>query len=109
MVTETFLAVIKTHEIKTGKGRDSLTKDEIMQDPYLREKWINFVDEANVILAKSFVFLSEESYTNFKNIFEKQTESDFAHTRLNLLDAMRKSVHPDTKLKAIEDSKNIAY
>lgn len=107
LVTETFLAEIKRHELKTNSGPDSLTKDKIMGNDDLREKFLNFIDKANVILAKSFVFLSEESYTNFKNVFEKQT--DFAHIRINLLDAMRKSVYPNTKLKAIKDSKNISY
>lgn len=107
LITEEFLAKIKRHELSSGGGRDSLTKEVMMTNDTLREKFLDFIDNANIILAKTFVFLSEDSYTNFKNVFEK--EKDFAHIRINLLDAMRKSIYPDTKLKALEDSKNLNY
>lgn len=104
---EGFLAVIKRHETASESGKNSLTREKIMGDERLKESWLSFVDSANIVLSKAFVFLKDKNYESFKNAFE--ANQDFAHIRLNLLDAMRESIYHGTQIKAANDSKNIDY
>ena len=78
-----------------------------MDNKELKNKFLKFIDSTNVFLAKAFVFLDEENYISLKDAIN--IEDNFAHIRLNLLDAMRKSIHAGTKLKAGQDSRNLNY
>ena len=106
-VIEDFLAAVKKYETKTG-GKDTLTKEMLAGDENLREKYIKFIDSTNIILARAFVFLGEEKYETLKKAIDDE-KSDFPHFRINLLDAMRKSIHPSTKMQGEKDSKNFPY
>lgn len=102
-----FLAIMKEYEFNAGSAKSYINNDLIMIDPSLKEKNIEFKNRANEILAKSFVFLKEENYKLIKDAFDKQ--ENFAEMRYYLLDAMRQSIHKDTKLKAKIDSLDIKY
>ncbi|MEK7511501.1 MAG: hypothetical protein AAB575_00585 [Patescibacteria group bacterium] len=105
--TQKFLADIKRYELEKGTGENSATKEVIMSVPQLRENFLLFVDSANEIFAKAFVFLGEESYQRLKDALEEK--SNFAAIRLNLLDAMRGSIYPETSFRAVTDTWDLKY
>jgi len=102
-----FLSVIKRYELKAGTGENSLTHEVAMKDTELAKQTLDFKDAASEILARAFVFLNEENYKLLQGAFKPK--NNFAEIRHNLLDAMRQSIHRDTKLKADEDSLDIKY
>ncbi len=102
-----FLAIIKEYELSTKKGENSLTYDEAMENEKLRKQTLDFKEKANEILARAFVFLKEENYQSLKNSFKPQ--NNFAEIRYNLLNAMRQSIHRETKMEASKDSIDIKY
>lgn len=101
-----FVAEIKKYEFKHGKN--SATKEVMAKNDDLRNKFFEFVDSANEILAKAFVFLKEENYIYLKNAIGTNTKS-FADITKNLLHAMRKSLYPDTKLDVKKDTREFNY
>ncbi|MBN2087623.1 hypothetical protein JW758_04715 [Candidatus Peregrinibacteria bacterium] len=100
-----FVAEIKKYEYENGK--DSATKEVMKGDEDLRNKFFEFVNAANEILAKAFVFLKEENYMLLKEALK--VDNSFAAMTRNLLYAMRKSIHPNTKLSAETDTREISY
>lgn len=107
-VVQTHLSQIKRYELEHfNSQKDSVTKEIVMKDDKLREQFLTFADSASTILAKAFVFLDEESYTKLLVALKK--EKTFASIRLNLLDAMRQSIHPETQFVAREDSRDVRY
>lgn len=68
----------------------------VLADTELKEKYFKFIDSMNIFVQRSYVFLNEENYSRLKNALD--TSTDFADLGNNLLDAMRKSIHPNTKL-----------
>ena len=101
------LAAIKRYELKAGTGENSLTYEVAMKDTGLAKQTLDFKDAANKILTRAFVFLNEENYKLLQRAFKPK--NNFAEIRHGLLDAMRQSIHQDTKLKANEDSLDIKY
>lgn len=104
---EGFLKEIKRYELQTGKGENSLTREEMMANSELRGKFLSFLDSTNAFFSKAFVFLDEESYERLRDAIDR--ENDVAHMRMNLLNAMRKSIHANTALRAEVDSKDFKY
>jgi hypothetical protein len=66
-----------------------------------------YLDDANEIFSKAFVFLNDESFQRISNALENT--KTFYDLRLNLLTAMRQSIHPDTKFSAQENLHDINY
>ncbi len=103
-IMQKFLTQIKRQELQTGT---QTTKQIIESDPLLSDGYHEFVDHTNEILTQAFVFLGEESYERLRSSLKEQT--NFAELRTNLLDAMRKSVYPETTHKASKDTWEIKY
>jgi len=107
-VIQKYLSQIKRYELEHYNGEmDSVTKEVVMDDPKLKEQFLNFADSVSAILAKAFVFLNEESYDKLLKALKK--EKSFAAIRHNLLDAMRKSLHPETRFTSNQDSRDMRY
>jgi len=104
---QNFLAVIKRYELEAGTGENSLTYEMAMKDSELKKQTLEFKDATSEILTRAFVFLNEENYRSLQRAFKPK--NNFAEIRYNLLNAMRQSIHQDTKLKAEEDSLDIKY
>lgn len=100
-----FLAEIKKYELSEGKS--SVTKEKIMSFPAFEEKYYEFMDSANEILGKAFVFLKEENYVLLKNSINPNMS--FNELTKNLLYAMRKSLYPGTKLNPETDLRELQY
>lgn len=103
-----FLAEIKRYEFENNI---TLTNEAILGSKELKIKWFKFKDSASEFVAKSYVFLKEKSYLNLKNALDtsKGNKGNFADLSNNLLDAMRKSIYPSTKLTPREDLKEFKY
>lgn len=100
-----FVAEIKKYEFE--HGGNSATKEIILGDPIFWEKYLEFINSANEFISKSFIFLKEESYQHLKEAMK--IEGSFADLTNNLLYAMRKSLHPNTKLEPRENLKEFKY
>lgn len=102
-----FLVIIKRYELTNGLAKNSVTKKVVMETPELKDKYLNFIDSANETIARAFVFLGENNYNLLHNAIP---ESDnFAQIRYNLLTAMRRSIHSETKFLADKDSHDFKY
>lgn len=88
-----FSAEIKKYEFE---NKQLASGDVFLTNQALKKKLFEFKDLANEFVGKSYVFLKEENYLNLKKALD--TTSTFADLTNNLLDAMRKSLYPDTKL-----------
>ncbi|MBI5755206.1 hypothetical protein HZA41_03245 [Candidatus Peregrinibacteria bacterium] len=98
------LAIIKKYEFENKKP---LNEDVAKADPSIKKIFFSFVDSANEILGKAFIFLPEKNYILLKTaIEEKSTINGMAK---NLLFAMRKSIYPETKLNKNTDIKELNY
>jgi hypothetical protein len=75
-----------------------VTEAIFLADPILKQKLFEFKDSASEFVGKSFVFLKEESFSNLQKALDSSI--NFRDMHNNLLDAMRKSIHPDTQLSA---------
>ncbi|MFH1375829.1 MAG: hypothetical protein ABIH35_04135, partial [Patescibacteria group bacterium] len=84
-ITQKFLTKIKRYELDKGTGENSVTKKVIEGDSELHNSFLLFIDNANEVLAKAFVFLGEESYQRLKDSLRKNIS--FAKIRFNLLAA----------------------
>ncbi|MCR4275128.1 MAG: hypothetical protein NUV83_00010 [Candidatus Wolfebacteria bacterium] len=101
-----FLAKLKKYEYK--HGANSATKEVVLADAALKDAFFEFIDAANEFVAKSYIFLKEESYQNLKNALNAQ--SSFADLAKDFLYAMRKSCHPDTQLEPnVDNLKEFSY
>ena len=101
-----FLAKIKRYELENKK---LLTQETALKDPSLKEPYMEFIDSATEFVAKSFVFLNEDSYCNLKNALDPTKTKSLADLNNNFLDAMRKSIYPKTILNAKNDLKELNY
>jgi len=99
-----FLVEIKKYEFRNNV---SLTNEVVMSNDELREKLFKFKDTASLFVSKSYVFLKEENYMGLKEALD--TTSSFADLANNLLDAMRRSLYPDTQLSPRDDPKEFKY
>lgn len=90
-----FSAEIKKYEFE---NKLVATEASILANTDLKKKLFEFKDSANEFIGKSYVFLKEKNYLNLKAALD--TSSSFADLSNNLLDAMRKSLHSDTKLSS---------
>lgn len=98
------LAVVKKYEFDNGQ---QLRKEAALKDPKIKEEFFRFVDSANEILGRAFVFLPEKNYVLLRDaIGEKGSINAMAK---NLLFAMRKSIHSSTGLNKETDIKEINY
>jgi len=95
---------IKKYEFENKK---KVTNDNLLVDPVFKKKWFEFNNSASNFFGKSFVFLKDENYLNLKNSLNHS--QDFAMLHNNLLEAMRKSIYPETKLNAKENLKDFPY
>jgi len=100
-----FSAKIKKYEFE-NKSKLA-TKEIVLANEELKKDFFEFIDNASEFVGKSYVFLKEENYQNLKDALN--TKSSFADLTKNLLYAMRKSLHPDTKLKPEENFKEFRY
>ena len=91
---QSFLVVLNRYEL----DNKPISNKVVMNTPELREKYLEFIDTVNEIMAKAYVFLNEESYIALHDSLG--TQIDFSTMRQNFLNAMRKSIHPTTKLDA---------
>jgi hypothetical protein len=106
-LNEEMLTVIQRNEFEKGTGKNTLTRDAMMQDPELKEKYKDWIDRLNIAMSRVYVFMGEPSYKRLKDaIDERNSLSDM---RYNLLDAMRLSLHPRTKFNALKDSRHFEY
>jgi hypothetical protein len=99
-----FSSEIKKYEFENNR---LATNEDFLQDADLKNKLFEFKDSASEFIGKSFVFLKEENYLNLKKALKKT--STYADLTNNLLDAMRKSIHPDTKLSSENDLTEFKY
>lgn len=98
------LATIKKYEFEK---KTQLDKDAVLADPELKARFFAFIDSANEILGKAFIFLPEENYVLLKTAIEEK--GHFNAVAKNLLFAMRKSIHPETRLNKDTDIKEMDY
>lgn len=98
------LATIKKYEFDK---KIQLRKDAVLADPELKARFFAFVDSANEILGKAFIFLPEENYLLLKSAIEEKGHLNAMAK--NLLFAMRKSIYPETKLSKDTDIKELNY
>lgn len=99
-----FLAEIKKYEYENNK---LLTIEIILDNKELKNKYFEFIDSASEFVGKSYIFLKEESYLNLKNALN--TSGNIPDLTNHLLDAMRKSLYPNTELNAKNDLKEFKY
>lgn len=83
------------------------TKEQIIVNKDLKNKYFIFIDSINEFIEKSFVFLKEENYERLLGALD--TSVNFADLANNLLDAMRKSIYPNTTLNARTKLKEFHY
>ena len=103
---ENFLSEIRRKELNEGIA---INNKIIFDDLEIKESYLNFIDSANKILSKSFVFLSEDNYSNLRDAINIERGTSFRDLRLDILDAMRKSLRPDTEMHAKEDLRELYY
>lgn len=94
---EGFLSKIRRKQLDE---KITIDRDAISADPEIHKDFLNFIDAINIILSKSFVFLGEENYSNLKEAIVPDKITSFADLRLDLLNAMRKSLYPETEIDA---------
>jgi hypothetical protein len=99
-----FSAEIKKYEFKENTV---VTKEIVLGNESLKQEYFEFIDSANELLGKAFVFLGENNYTLLKEAVD--TSINFDKLTKNLLDAMRKSIHANTKLTSESDIKDLHY
>lgn len=99
-----FSAEIKKYEFE---NKTEVTEAIFLSDLGFRNKLFEFKDSASEFVGKSYVFLKEENYLNLKAALA--TTSSFADLTNNLLDAMRKSLYPDTGLTSKDDLREFKY
>lgn len=98
------LATLKKYEFEKSK---KINRNDVFADPEVKSKYFIFIDAANEILGKAYIFLPEANYVRLKTALEEGNSlNDKAK---NLLYAMRKSIHPETKLNASTDIKELNY
>ena len=59
-----FLAKIKKYEFEQ---KVPVTKEIILENATLKQNFFEFIDGANEVLGKSYIFLKEENYKNLKD------------------------------------------
>ena len=94
---ESFLSEIRKEEFNSNIIIDV---DYIMKNPILLELYLKFINSINLILSKSFVFLGEANYLNLKKAIDIRRKMSFKDIRLELLNAMRKSIYPETEISS---------
>jgi len=99
-----FLVEIKKYEFINNVP---LTNEVVMSKNELRGKLFKFKDAASLFVGKSYVFLKEENYLRLESALN--TTSNVADLANNLLDAMRKSLYPDTQLTPRDNLKEFKY
>jgi len=100
-----FFGELKKYQFKNNIK--SATKANVLENEELKNKYFVFIDSINEFIEKSYVFLKEENYTRLHEALNSST--DLANLANNLLDAMRRSIYPDTKLNAKEKVKEFHY
>ncbi len=100
-----FLAKIKKYEFENRLK--PVTNEIVLGNMELKQDFFEFIDSANEFVGKSYVFLKEENLNNLKDALN--ATGSFVDLTNNLLYAMRKSIHPDTKLKPKENLKEFKY
>lgn len=100
---QNFLVALNRYEL----DYKPISNDVVMNTPELREKYLEFIDNVNEMMAKAYIFLNEESYIALHDSLGK--EINFSTMRQNFLNAMRKSIHTTTKLDAKTASVHFKY
>jgi len=99
-----FQGKLKNYNLENCK---EATKEIFLSDPTLKDVYLSFIDSANAFVGNSYVFLKDKNYSQLKSALE--TSNNFTDLTNNLLDAMRKSLHPDSSLSPARDLKEFKY